>query len=146
MGMRETADRGAVAIVGADGPLGSVIDRVCGQQSVAVVGRVTRRGWVIDGPPTVVIDVGSAENLWDSAEFCQRWGSALLYCAANPDPGGFTRLRELSATVPVGLATTLARRDTGLELLAAQLLGVAGELASAVPGWYPMADRFFAAN
>ncbi|MBF4999000.1 hypothetical protein IRT45_17780 [Nocardia sp. BSTN01] len=144
--MRETADRGAVAIVGADGPLGSVIDRVCEQQSVAVVGRVTRRGWVIDGPPTVVIDVGSAENLYDSAEFCQRWGSALLYCAANRDPDGLTRLRELSAAVPVGLVTTLARPHTRLELVAAQLLGVAGELASAAPGWYPMADRFREAN
>lgn len=137
--MTKSADRDAtsipVAIVGADNPIGSAIDRVCRERSVAVVGRVTRRGWVIDGPPRVVIDVGPAEQVWDSAEFCQQWGSALLYCAPEPQRSGLRRLRELSGTVAVGIVTTPGD-GWPAQVLASRLLDLAGELATAASGWY----------
>ena len=139
--MTKSADRGAplisdsVAIVGADNPIGSAIDRVCRERSVAVVGRVTRRGWVIDGPPRVVIDVGPAEQLWDSAEFCQQWGSALLYCASEPHHSGLRRLKELSAAVAVGMVTTPGG-GWPEQIVAPRILDLAGELAHAAPGWY----------
>ncbi|MEV5652906.1 hypothetical protein AB0L57_32040 [Nocardia sp. NPDC052254] len=145
--MTKSADRGApsvsdsVAIVGADNPIGSAIDRVCRERSVAVVGRVTRRGWVIDGPPRVVIDVGPAEQVWDSAEFCQQWGSALLYCAPEPHRSGLRRLRELSATVAVGIVATPGDRWPA-QVVAPRLLDLAGELADVTPGWYSIDGPF----
>ncbi|MBF5000864.1 hypothetical protein IRT45_27370 [Nocardia sp. BSTN01] len=139
-------DVNTVAIVGSTGRLGSAVARECARCGLPIVAEVWSRGRRIGVErPDVVVDASSPAALDVTAELCRRTGSPLLYCVSNPGSERLRLLRELSAEIPVALATNLSPLhwiQMRTAALAAQLAGaISDDMETTILDRHPTTKR-----
>ncbi|MDR7168014.1 4-hydroxy-tetrahydrodipicolinate reductase [Nocardia kruczakiae] len=118
-----------VAVVGSTGRLGSAVARECARRGLPIVAEVWSGGRRIGAErPDVVVDASHPAALDDTAELCRRTGSPLLYCVSNPGGERLRLLRDLSAEIPVALATNLSP----LHWIQVRTAALAAQLAGAI--------------
>jgi 4-hydroxy-tetrahydrodipicolinate reductase len=97
-----------VAIVGANGRLGSAVLDLCPAFGLTVVLKAGRGEWLELGRPRVVIDAATAAATDRTIAYCHSTGAALLSCASAMSRQQMVDLTELAKEVPVVRGTNLA--------------------------------------
>jgi 4-hydroxy-tetrahydrodipicolinate reductase len=134
----------AVAVVGADGRLGSAVLDACRREGVPVTMTATRTGRSELGVPSVVVDAAPGSALPETLAYCRAHGAALICCASDVTPEGLAALHEYAEVSTVVRATNLSVGHWLQTRLITQLGGLLRELP--VPATATVIERHTAAK